>query len=144
MNVDRPDARSSDAPTRVQTRSTIGNLADVAGTNDPIWASIWINAICRKIVDLPPIFAPVIISRRSVELLRQDIIWYERCPDKRLDYRMAAVLDLDLVAIVQYRTNIIVGVRRFPPSAHKSIQRGKCPGRRLQLPRLAADLSPDL
>ena len=35
-HVERPDARSSDAPTRVQILSTIGKRADVAGTNEPI------------------------------------------------------------------------------------------------------------
>jgi len=45
MKVERPRDKSSDAPTRVQTRSKIGSRAFSAGTKEPICASTAINAI---------------------------------------------------------------------------------------------------
>ena len=58
MNVDRPRARLSAAPMRVNTRSTMLSVAESAGTNDPICARITIAAACRRYVDLPPMFGP--------------------------------------------------------------------------------------
>ena len=61
MNVLRPRARSSLAPTRVNTRSTIPISASAAGTNEPICAMITISATCRMYVDLPAMFGPVMM-----------------------------------------------------------------------------------
>ena len=47
MNVDWPEARSSDAPMRVNSRSTMPMCADCAGTNEPICAISTISATCR-------------------------------------------------------------------------------------------------
>ena len=44
MNVDWPEARSSDAPMRVKSRSTTPMRADFAGTNEPICAMSTISA----------------------------------------------------------------------------------------------------
>ena len=35
-----------------------------AGTNEPQYASSAITAVCRMYVDLPPMFGPVMTSRR--------------------------------------------------------------------------------
>ena len=59
MKVERPRARSSDAPTRENSRSTMPIVAEAAGTNEPVWARIAIRAFWRRNVDLPPIFGPV-------------------------------------------------------------------------------------
>ena len=60
LKVLRSLKRSSFAPTRLKTLSTIPTLASSAGTKLPDWARIEIKAFCRRNVDLPPIFGPVI------------------------------------------------------------------------------------
>ena len=47
INVLWPDARSSDAPTRVNIRSTMPILAFWAGTKLPICAMSTMRAVCR-------------------------------------------------------------------------------------------------
>ena len=47
MKVDWPEARSSDAPMRVKSRSTMPICADCAGTNEPICAMRTMSATCR-------------------------------------------------------------------------------------------------
>ena len=64
IKVDRPCERSSEAPTRENILSTTPIFADFAGTNEPICAIIIITAFCRKKVDLPAIFGPVISQIR--------------------------------------------------------------------------------
>ena len=64
MNVERPPARSSEAPMRVKIRSTGPIVADSAGTKLPMCARIAISAVWRMYVDLPPMFGPVTISIR--------------------------------------------------------------------------------
>ena len=59
MNVERPRARSSAAPTRENSRSTTPMRARFAGTKLPIWASTAISAFWRRKVDLPAMFGPV-------------------------------------------------------------------------------------
>ena len=59
-----PDARSSDAPTRVKMRSTRPILALDAGTKDPSCAIKTISAACLIYVDFPAIFGPVIMEIR--------------------------------------------------------------------------------
>jgi len=44
---------SSSLPMREKIWSAIRNEAYSAGTNEPIWAMIWVSAICRRYVDLP-------------------------------------------------------------------------------------------
>src|SRR5205814_9243919 len=56
MNVDWPRARLSDAPTRVNSRSTTPTMARRAGTNAPICASTTHRPTCRSNVDLPAMF----------------------------------------------------------------------------------------
>ena len=60
MKVERPRARSSAAPTRENSRSTMPIRARAAGTKEPICASSAISAFCRRKVDLPAMFGPVI------------------------------------------------------------------------------------
>ena len=48
MKVERPRARLSLAPMRVNTRSTTPSRAERAGTNDPICASRTMSAVCRR------------------------------------------------------------------------------------------------
>ena len=68
MKVERPRARSSEAPTRLNSRSTTPMRADAAGTGSPAWARITASAVCRRKVDLPAMFGPVSsITRRSGE-----------------------------------------------------------------------------
>ena len=47
IKVERPEARSSLAPIRVNTRSTTPMEADLAGTKEPIWARMVISATWR-------------------------------------------------------------------------------------------------
>ena len=47
MKVDAPADRSSLAPMRVNTRSTMPMWADWAGTKEPIWAMRTMRATCR-------------------------------------------------------------------------------------------------
>ena len=47
MKVDWPLARSSEAPMRVNTRSTTPMTAFFAGTKEPIWAMSTIRAVWR-------------------------------------------------------------------------------------------------
>ena len=47
MNVESPEARSSDAPTRVKMLSTRPISAWSAGTKEPICASSTMSATCR-------------------------------------------------------------------------------------------------
>ena len=70
INVDCPEARSSDAPTLVNILSTIHILALSAGTNEPVCARRTISAVCLIYVDLPAILGPVIIETRSDALSR--------------------------------------------------------------------------
>ena len=64
IKVERPEARSSDAPMRVKMRSIGPILAALAGTAEPICANKTIKATWRIKVDLPPMLGPVIISIR--------------------------------------------------------------------------------
>jgi hypothetical protein len=41
------------------------DLADAAGTNDPICAINTISAVCRRYVDLPDMFGPVMTRTTS-------------------------------------------------------------------------------
>ena len=66
MNVERPPARSSAAPMRVNTRSMGPMVALAAGTKLPMCASTAISAACRMYVDLPPMLGPVTISIRRL------------------------------------------------------------------------------
>src|SRR5437588_386609 len=59
MNVERPRARSSAAPTRLKRRSTMPIRAARAGTNEPIWARIRMRAFWRRKVLLPAMLGPV-------------------------------------------------------------------------------------
>jgi hypothetical protein len=63
MNVERPPAMSSLAPTRVNTRSTIGRFADAAGTKLPAWASTQRSATWRMYVDFPLMLGPVMTAK---------------------------------------------------------------------------------
>ena len=65
MNVERPRARSSDAPTRENKRSTAPMCADFAGTYEPICAMTVISAFWRRNVDLPAMFGPVTSQMRA-------------------------------------------------------------------------------
>ena len=67
MKVERPRARLSEAPTRLNKRSTIPTWARFAGTKAPAWASTAMSAVCLRNVDLPPMLGPVISHSRSSE-----------------------------------------------------------------------------
>ena len=60
MNVERPRARSSAAPTRENSRSMMPIRAREAGTKLPICAISAISAFWRRKVDLPAMLGPVI------------------------------------------------------------------------------------
>src|SRR5206468_1972427 len=62
MNVDWPRTRLSEAPTRVNRRSTTPMLARRQGTNELICASTTQSPPCRSNVDLPAMLGP---ARRS-------------------------------------------------------------------------------
>ena len=70
MKVDCPEAKSSDAPTRVNIRSTIHIFAESAGTKEPVCAISTISAVCLIYVDLPAILGPVIIEILFMPLSR--------------------------------------------------------------------------
>ena len=70
IKVDCPEAKSSDAPTRVKMLSTMPISADDAGTKLPICAISTIRAIWRIYVDLPAILGPVMIATLSLLLSR--------------------------------------------------------------------------
>src|SRR5882672_4325 len=65
MKVERPRAKSSAAPTRLNSRSTTPIVAEPAGTYEPICARIAISAFCRKKVLLPAMLGPVTSQMRS-------------------------------------------------------------------------------
>ena len=64
MKVERPAARSSAAPTRLNRRSTAPMRAAAAGTKLPACASTAINAFWRRKVLLPAMFGPVTSQSR--------------------------------------------------------------------------------
>ena len=64
MNVDRPPAMSSLAPTLVKMRSTTRRRASAAGTKLPACASNTTSATCRMYVDFPLMFGPVTTATR--------------------------------------------------------------------------------
>ncbi len=66
MKVERPAARSSPAPTRENSRSTMPICAASAGTKAPACARIAISAFWRRKVDLPAMFGPVTSHRRPM------------------------------------------------------------------------------
>ena len=66
MKVERPRARSSAAPTRLNRRSTTPIRAARAGTKLPICASTTISAFWRRKVLLPAMLGPVSSQRRLV------------------------------------------------------------------------------
>src|SRR5437588_238926 len=59
MKVDWPRTRLSDAPTRVNSRSTTPTTARRAGTNAPICVSSTHSPTWRNSVDFPAMFGPV-------------------------------------------------------------------------------------
>ena len=61
MKVDRPEARSSDEPMRVNMRSIGAMRTAMAGTKLPQCASSTISATWRMKVDFPPMLGPVTI-----------------------------------------------------------------------------------
>src|SRR3546814_11664197 len=68
MKVERPRARLSDAPTRLNNRSTRLSRAAAAGTKLPACARMTIRALRRRKVDLPPILGPVNNKRRLLRI----------------------------------------------------------------------------
>ena len=60
INVDCPEARSSEAPTRVKMRSQTPTRALSAGTNEPTWAMSVMSAAWRITVDFPDMFGLVV------------------------------------------------------------------------------------
>ena len=53
MNVDSPSEMLSEAPTRVNTLSTMPICAESAATKQPVWAMITFSAVWRSRADLP-------------------------------------------------------------------------------------------
>ena len=70
MKVERPPARSSEAPMREKMRSTGPISALSAGTNEPDAAMSTMTAAWRMKVDLPPMFGPVMTSMRVLSSSR--------------------------------------------------------------------------
>ena len=97
MKVERPRARLSDAPTRLNKRSTMPTLARLAGTKLPAWARTAISAAWRRKVDLPPMLGPVISHSRSLGPSERSLAT-KRSPMSRergFDHRMPPALDLE-------------------------------------------------
>ena len=97
MKVERPRARLSAAPTRLNRRSTIPTLARAAGTKLPAWASTAISAVWRRKVDLPPMLGPVISHSRSSGPSDRSLAT-NRSPVSRkraFDHRVPARVDLE-------------------------------------------------
>ena len=59
MNVERPRASSSAAPTLENSCEAMPIRADAAGTKEPDWASSAMSAFCLKYVDFPDMLGPV-------------------------------------------------------------------------------------
>ncbi len=70
MNVDSPSEMLSEAPTRVNTLSTMPICAESAATKQPVWAMITFSAVWRSRADLPDMLGPVIMSIWADSLLR--------------------------------------------------------------------------
>ena len=68
IKVERPEARSSEAPILVKMRSISPMIASLAGTNEPMRAMIAIKAVWRIKVDLPPMLGPEITARLRLSL----------------------------------------------------------------------------
>ena len=69
----------SDAPTRAKMRSTIASFAPRApARSEPICAITTISATCRRYVDLPPMFGPVITTSNCVAAVQDDVVGHER------------------------------------------------------------------
>ena len=106
MKVERPPARSSEAPTRENRRSTRPSRALSAGTNSPAWASTTSSAFCRRKVDLPAMFGPVSRQiRRPGE--RSQSFGTKAGPlgagQRRGDHRVAAGGDAEIRPLGQLR-----------------------------------------
>ena len=117
MKVERPRARSSAAPTRENSRSTMPMWAERAGTNEPIWASTAMSAFWRRKVDLPAMLGPVTSQMRASVTSSKPVGISGRaaastqsfsmkapllaCLQRLLDHGMAAAADLERGAVVE-------------------------------------------
>ena len=143
MNVDWPRAMLSDAPTRAKMRSTSGSFASRAGTNDPACAIRQSSAVCRRYVDLPPMFGPgqdhqLASWSRSASMS----FGTNELAGVPLDDRVAPVDDRHLVAVVHVRLGVVadrcrVGQRGQHVEARQRA-RGAAGARRHRPPRARA------
>ena len=104
IKVDRPRAKSSAAPTRLNNRSSVPIWALAAGTNEPICAKRAIKAFCRRKVDLPAMLGPV----RS----KIDFSLSSSLPDK------LQLLEIKLLSPDAFKAASTTGCR--PPSISKA------------------------
>ena len=139
MKVDCPRARSSCAPTRVKMRSTSPTRARAAGTQDPIWASSTISAVCRSQVLLPPMFGPVTIACRGSLAAEMAVVRDERlAAEMRLDHRVTPGDDLQRVALVHLRGGPLVAGGHLRQRQQR-VELGQGARRRQEPPRLRRD-----
>src|SRR5262245_35832683 len=111
MKVERPRARSSAAPTRLNRRSMMPICALRAGTKEPDCASTTMSAFCRRNVDLPAILGPV-TTRIRVPSLDLPMIADEACavsaPQILFDYGVAPVFDIEHERAIDLGTLIVL------------------------------------
>ena len=138
MNVDCPRAMLSDAPTLAKMRSTIGSFASLAGTNEPICASSGRSAVCRRYVDLPPMFGPGEDHELPGRAVEVDVVGHERAGRESLDHGMAGVGDEELVTLVHVRFRVVRDGGGFR-QGRQDVECGQRAGRVLNPRRLRAD-----
>ena len=115
MNVERPPARSSEAPMRVNMRSSGPRTARLAGTKRR-YAREWrsgrsgaYRCFCR------PCSGPVMISMRRA-LIEAQIVRHEGFAAGALDHRMPAAVDAQHRLLHEFRLDAIERRRRAPRS----------------------------
>lgn len=120
MKVERPRARSSEAPTRLNSRSTTPICADPAGTKEPICARIAISAFWRRKVDYPHIGAgqkpdrtiSTVPLRREIAIIGNKRIG-RLTPQRLLDDRMTASHDVEGEAVINMWAAIALLFRQY-------------------------------
>jgi hypothetical protein len=107
MKVLRSMYRSSRAPTRLKTASTIPSFALSAGTKLPACAKIAMIAIWRRRVLLPAMFGPVIMARcRSAFRLNEFGVkfradWPDNRPNSTVGWRPLTISNVSLRNVQQ-------------------------------------------
>ena len=133
------------APTRVKILSTMPMTARFAGTWLPICASSTISPTCRRKLDFPLMFGPVMIRIWSLPVSSRTEFGVYCSPGRQqpFDHRMPAVLDLQQGSVVHFRTDVLI-FRGHGGKGHEAIQCGQGLGIGLDRLGLCRDTEPDL